>query len=55
MFADWWRKAHKQATKEKRKGPNTLIILGAWILSKHRNSCVFEGAQPNIQKILSNF
>jgi len=55
VFADWWRKARKRAAKEKRKGLNTLIILGAWMLWKHRNSCVFEGAQPNIHKILSDF
>ena len=24
----------------------TLIILGAWIIWKHRNACVFEGASP---------
>ncbi|GJN05368.1 hypothetical protein PR202_ga22989 [Eleusine coracana subsp. coracana] len=55
VLADWWRKARKHATKEKRKGLNTLIILGAWMLWKHRHSCVFEEAQPNIQKILSDF
>ena len=31
-------------SKEHRKGVNTLIILGAWIIWKHRNACVFEGA-----------
>jgi hypothetical protein len=43
------------ADKIKRKGLNSLIILGAWILWKHRNACVFEGARPSIQHILQNF
>ena len=30
-FADWWRKATKRIPKEK-KGLNTMIILGSWIL-----------------------
>ena len=42
-FAGWWRKAAKQVPKEKKKGFNTLVILGAWLLWKHRNACVFEG------------
>ncbi|GJM94645.1 hypothetical protein PR202_ga11309 [Eleusine coracana subsp. coracana] len=48
-------KAKKRAEKSKRKGFNTLIILGAWILWKHRNTYVFEGAQPSIQVILREF
>ncbi|TVU30891.1 hypothetical protein EJB05_22541, partial [Eragrostis curvula] len=32
VFVDWWRKARKQAPKDKRKGLNSLIILGAWML-----------------------
>ncbi|GJN20286.1 hypothetical protein PR202_gb07644 [Eleusine coracana subsp. coracana] len=54
MFTEWWRKARKWAEKEKRKGLNSLIILGAWMLWKHHNWCVFEGGQPNIRKILNN-
>ncbi|GJM91707.1 hypothetical protein PR202_ga08111 [Eleusine coracana subsp. coracana] len=38
-----------------RKGLNSLIILGAWILWKHRNSCVFEGDHSSIQKLMSDF
>jgi hypothetical protein len=41
FFASWWR---KRVPKEKRKGFNTII--GAWILWKHRNSCVIYGATP---------
>ena len=46
MFADWWKKAERRIQKQHRKGFNSLCILGAWILWKHRNSCVFDGAAP---------
>ncbi|GJN20265.1 hypothetical protein PR202_gb07620 [Eleusine coracana subsp. coracana] len=31
-FAKWWRQAVKRVPKERKKGLNTVIILGAWIL-----------------------
>jgi len=30
-------------------------MLGAWILWKHRNSCVFYGSAPNIQIAIQAF
>ncbi|GJN04960.1 hypothetical protein PR202_ga22545 [Eleusine coracana subsp. coracana] len=47
-FADWWRKAIKKLHKEQKKGLNSVIILGALILWKHRNGCFFYGAQPEM-------
>ena len=41
-FADWWKHAERRLPKQHRKGFNSLCILGAWILWKHRNTCVFE-------------
>ncbi|GJN02027.1 hypothetical protein PR202_ga19340 [Eleusine coracana subsp. coracana] len=35
------------------KGLNSTIILGAWTLWRHRNDCVFNGAQPNIATALT--
>jgi len=29
----------------------TPCVLGAWILWKHRNACVFEGASTNLQVV----
>ncbi|GJN35167.1 hypothetical protein PR202_gb23914 [Eleusine coracana subsp. coracana] len=55
VFAEWWKKARKHADKTKRKGLNSLIILGAWTLWKHRNSCVYEGVRPCIQLIMREF
>ena len=42
----------RRVKKEHKKGVNTLIILGAWIIWKHRNACVFEGVSPLVNTIL---
>lgn len=51
-FSGWWRKSIAAAPKEAHKGLNSLLILVAWELSKHRNACVFEKKRPNIQEVL---
>lgn len=33
------------APKKNRKGINVVIVLGAWLLWKHRKSVVFEGTR----------
>jgi len=33
---------------EVRKGLNSIIILGAWTIWRHRNDCVFNGASPRL-------
>ena len=38
--------------KAERKGLNSLIILIAREVWKHRKSCVFENATPSIQEVL---
>ncbi|GJN20507.1 hypothetical protein PR202_gb07894 [Eleusine coracana subsp. coracana] len=53
-FANWWHNTSRRVAKENRKGVNTLIILGAWSLWKHRNSGVFEGTAPSVQSLLDN-
>jgi len=54
-FADWWRRSWKKLQKQHRKGFNSLCILGAWILWKHRNACVFDGMTPNLLRALQDF
>jgi hypothetical protein len=36
-----------------RKDLNSLIIVVAWEIWKHRNAIAFEGARPNIQTLLT--
>lgn len=52
VFADWWRRAHNRAGRQIRKGINSLIQLVAWSIWKVRNRCVFDGAQPNSQRLV---
>lgn len=54
-FAEWWRKVVKKVPKEQKKGFNTLVIVGAWLIWKHRNSCVFEGNSPSMNEVLRFF
>jgi len=51
-FSGWWRKVIKAVPKEVRRGLNSLIILVAWEVWKHRNDCVFENSRPCIQTVL---
>ena len=54
-FADWWRKSARKVQKQHGKGFKSLVILGAWILWKHRNACVFDGSAPSIPTALQAF
>jgi hypothetical protein len=45
-FQEWWRQVLSSVSTPNRKGLNSLIILGAWTLWRHRNDCVFKGAAP---------
>ena len=54
-FAVWWMRSWWRVPKQHRKGFNTLVILGAWILWKHRSSCIFNGSAPNLQGALHAF
>jgi len=51
-FSKWWWKAILSVPKAERKGLNSLIILVAWEVWEHHNSCVFENATPGIQEVL---
>jgi hypothetical protein len=47
-FDDWWRLASNVVNGDLQKGLNSLIILGAWTLWRHRNDCVFNGKSPQL-------
>ena len=53
-FADWWAKCIRRV-KEYKKGVNSLTILTSWLIWKHRNSCVFDGATPSVNEVLRQF
>jgi hypothetical protein len=54
-FAEWWRKASSRIPKSKRKGFNSMVILGAWNIWKQRNRCVFDGARPCLSTLEDGF
>jgi hypothetical protein len=55
FFDEWWEKVHMTTSAFTRRGLNSLIILGAWILWNHRNWCVFDGAAPHMVESLNPF
>jgi hypothetical protein len=54
-FADWWGKASHKVVKTRKKGLNSLIILGAWCLWLQRNRAVFHGESPSLPRIFRCF
>lgn len=50
-LATWWRRAHRRVNRESKKGFNSLVMLVAWALWKHRNRCVFDKRPPRMQDI----
>jgi hypothetical protein len=52
-FMEWWRMINKLPLGPRKKGLNSTIILGAWILWKHSNRCVFDGDAPSLAAALS--
>jgi hypothetical protein len=54
-FADWWRKVLKKVPKNRKKGFNSLIILGSWCLWLTRNKAVFDSVNPSLCFVKSLF
>ncbi|KAL6648611.1 hypothetical protein ACP70R_012835 [Stipagrostis hirtigluma subsp. patula] len=54
IFSAWWGSAADRLTKEQQKGFNSLVLLVAWCLWKHRNSCVFDGISPSLGRLLQS-
>ncbi|ONM30676.1 hypothetical protein ZEAMMB73_Zm00001d040162 [Zea mays] len=52
-FDSWWEKSAEVVGKPLSGGFNSLVILGAWSIWKHRNRCVFDGCSPNVEVALS--
>lgn len=54
VFQECWREAESKVPKIQKKGFNSIVILVAWWLWKHRNACVSDGASPNINIVLQH-
>lgn len=52
-FEDWWQHASNSVSNSVVEGLNYLVILGAWVLWKHRNDCVFNGVSPSLSAVLA--
>ena len=53
-FEAWWSRSAEVTPKDLRDGLNSLVVLGAWTIWRHRNDCVFNGAQPSIARLLTS-
>jgi hypothetical protein len=51
-FLEWWRGSNLTSVDTAR-GLNSIFILAAWVLWKHRNICVFDAAAPSLTAALS--
>ena len=51
-FLDWWEMISETVQGMVKKGLNSLISLGAWMIWNHRNKCVFDGQTPCLPSIL---
>jgi hypothetical protein len=52
-FDSWWFNCCDKVPRQFLLGLNSLIILGAWMLWKHHNRCVFDGLSPSGAAVLS--
>jgi hypothetical protein len=52
-FDVWWEKTHATTSGLTKKGLDSIIVLGAWIVWNHCNQCVFDGVSPNLVEIWS--
>jgi len=54
-FIDWWAGVSSRFSGQVQKGVNSIIILGSWLVWKHRNYCVFDGGTPNLPRVMTAF
>ena len=52
IFVDWCQQATTGVSNSVRKGMNSLIMLVAWAIRKHRNDCVFQAGRPDVAVML---
>jgi hypothetical protein len=50
---EWWRRSNLIIVGAARRGLNSIFGLGAWVLWKHRNRCVFDAVVPSLAVALT--
>jgi len=55
VFREWWLKINALVPGNMKRELNSVIISGAWMLWRHHNDYVFNGASPSVQLVLSKF
>jgi hypothetical protein len=51
-FLEWWERGSAGISGMVQNGLDSLIILGAWMIWKHRNRSFFDGESPNLSLLL---
>jgi hypothetical protein len=51
-LAEWWPIAKQSIPKSMRKGLAPITLLVPWMIWKHRNDSVFNGAQPSATRLI---
>jgi hypothetical protein len=54
-FAEWWKQVELRVHKSTKKELNSAIILGAWCIWLHRNTVVFDGDSPSLERRQRSF
>ena len=49
----WWHAARQDSPKLMHKGLATATMLVPWMIWKHRNDCVFNGARPSTYDLVA--
>jgi hypothetical protein len=52
LFEEWRRTVILRVPAQLKKGFNSLVVMGMWVIWKHRNSCVFNGVTPSVPAVL---
>jgi hypothetical protein len=52
LLEDWWHVASLRVPGQLKKGFDSLVVLGAWVIWRHRNSYMFNGVAPSVSAVL---
>jgi hypothetical protein len=53
-FMDWWEMVSETTNGLVREGLDSLIILGSWMIWKHRNRVIFYGGSSSLPLIMEH-